>query len=409
MKSMLTLLALALVLSSFYACDKDKTKPELPPTTIELSLKAKSLIVNSNGFGVELFTQTAQGSGDNMMLSPLSASVALTMLLNGSDSATFSQIRDMLGYSNELDISEINEAYKSLVSQLLTADNKVKLSIANAVFHRQDFVVKSPFTEALSKDFSAQVQSLDFASSQALNTINNWASDNTNGKIPKVIDNIRDDAVMFLMNALYFKGDWTKQFDKSKTSKSPFYLDDGTTIEVNSMNHDKLGAMFYEGQDFTALEIPYGRRNFSMIVMLPDNGLNNFYQNFTPQVWNEMTTALNSTPEWSDFVVSLPKFRFEYETILNDQLQALGMIDAFNPNLADFSGISDTPIHVDFVKQNTFVDVNEEGTEAAAVTTIGMVETSMPPMFVADKPFAFAIRERTTNTLLFIGSVTDPR
>jgi serpin B len=214
---------------------------------------------------------------------------------------------------------------------------------------------------------------------------------------------------MFLMNALYFKGDWTKQFDKSKTTNKPFHLNNGNTIQVSTMHHDKLSAMYYEGQDFTALELPYGRRNFSMIIMLPANGLSSFYDNFTPGVWKEMTTALGNIDEWSDFVVSLPKFSFEYETLLNDQLKALGMLDAFDPNLADLSGISDANIYVDFVKQNAFVDVNEEGTEAAAVTTIGIVETSMPPMFVVDKPFAFAIRERTTNTLLFIGSVVDPR
>jgi len=413
MKTIATILILAAMLTGLFACQKDKTTPDLPPTNIELSQKARELITHSNDFGVELFTQTAQSADENMMLSPLSASVALTMLLNGSEGVTFEQIRGMLGYPDNFTIQEINEAYNSLLAQLLAADNKVQLSIANAIFYRQDLVVKNPFIQAMSDDFDAQVQSLDFGSPAALNTINKWASDNTNGKIPEVLDEIKADAVMFLMNALYFKGDWTSEFDKSKTTKKPFHLDDGSTIEASTMLHEKLGANYYTGQDFTALELPYGRRNFSMIIMLPTNGLSNFYQSFTPSVWDEMTTALSNASEWTGFIVSMPKFSFDYETLLNDQLQALGMLDAFSPALADLSGISDANIFVDFVKQNTFVDVNEKGTEAAAVTTVGVNVTSigptLPPMFIVDKPFAFAIRERTTNTLLFIGSVVDPR
>jgi serpin B len=409
MKTIVAILILTAMLTGLYACQKDKTKPELPPTEIKLSLKAQQLIVNSNGFGVELFTRTAQSENENMMLSPLSASVALTMLLNGSDGETYNQIRDMLGYPPDFTIAEINEAYNSLITQLLAADNKVQLGIANAIFYRQGFVVKNPFLETMNNSFDAEIQSLDFSLPTALNTINKWASDNTNGKIPEVLDEISMHMVMFLMNALYFKGDWTNKFDKSKTTNKPFQLDDGSTIEVSTMLHDELGAISYSNENFTALELPYGRRNFSMIIMLPENRLDNFYEEFTPEVWSDMTSALDNTTEWRNFMVSLPKFNFEYDTLLNDQLQAMGMLDAFDDILADLSGISDANICVDFVQQNTFINVNEEGTEAAAVTTIGIRETSMPPMFAVDKPFAFAIRERTTNTLLFIGSVLDPR
>jgi serpin B len=409
MKTIARFILLITVLTGLHACQKDKTKPEIPPTKIELTLKAAEIIAYSNDFGIELFTQTAQSADENMMLSPLSASVALTMLLNGSDGETFNQIRDMLGYPANLTIAEINETYNSLITQLLAADNKVQLSIANAIFYRQGFVVKNPFLETMSNSFDAEVTSLDFSLPTALNTINNWASDNTNGKIPEVLDEISVDMVMFLMNALYFKGDWTNKFDKSKTTNKPFQLDDGSSIEVSTMIHDELGAISYSNENFTALELPYGRRNFSMIIMLPENGLENFYENFTPEAWRDMTSALDNVTEWINFMVSLPKFSFEYDTLLNDQLKALGMLDAFDDVHADLSGISDANICVDFVQQNTFIDVNEEGTEAAAVTTIGIRETSMPPMFIVDKPFAFAIRERTTNTLLFIGSVVDPR
>ncbi len=412
MKALIRILIVTMLFTGSNACEKDKTQPDLIPAEIELPAKAGDILSGSNSFGIELFTKTAQSENKNMMLSPLSASIALTMLLNGSNADTYNQIRDMLGYPQELEIHEINEIYISLVTQLLTADNRVELSIANAAFYRQDFKVKNAFIQTLSNDFGALVQSLDFSSPSALNSINKWASDNTKGKIPEVLESIDPAHVLFLMNALYFKGDWTVQFDKSNTADLPFYLDDGSAIQVSAMRSDKLGAAYFKGDYFQALELPYGRANFSMIVMLPDNGLNSFIQNLTPIVWNEMTDALSSAAGWTKFSVTMPKFSFDYEKTLNSQLKMLGMTDAFSESLADLSGISDARIYVDFVKQNTFIDVNEEGTEAAAVTTVGVSLTSVgdeTPVFVVDRPFAFAIRERTTNTLLFIGSVTDPR
>jgi serpin B len=161
-------------------------------------------------------------------------------------------------------------------------------------------------------------------------------------------------------------------------------------------------------QDYSALEMPYGRKNFSMVLIVPNNNLSDFYQSFDINTWNEITSTFDQMNSWNETMVQLPKFKFDYEKKLNDQLIAMGMVDAFSPMAADLSGISDADIFVSFVKQNTFVEVNEEGTEAAAVTTIGIELTSVGPYFVVDKPFIFAIRERTTNTLLFIGGVTNP-
>jgi serpin B len=240
-----------------------------------------------------------------------------------------------------------------------------------------------------------------------VNTINQWANDNTNGKINKVIESISDEMVMFLMNALYFKGLWTNPFDPQQTSPSLFYPDNGTETEVPMMR-----AMIYartmEGQGFSALELPYGRQNFSMIILVPSGTVNEFLNDFNVDDWNQVTSALDSIKDPPEIQVILPKFKFSYEKILNDQLKDLGMTDAFIPYVADLSGISDDELYVSFVKQNTFVEVNEEGTEAAAVTTIGVGIVSLPPTFIADKSFVFAIREKTTGTLLFIGKVNLP-
>ncbi|MEE4176566.1 MAG: serpin family protein [Bacteroides sp.] len=411
MKKILLFPLALLLLGWLPACKQnDNPGPEPEPVIIELSERADEVIGNSNQFGIELFTQTVAEEPGNMMLSPLSASIALTMALNGSAGETYAQMYQMLGYPGDMTISQVNGAYQSLVGQLLSVDPKVKIALANALFYRLGFVVKPPYLQTMEDDFDAHVEGLDFSLPAALATINGWASDNTFGKIPEVLQEISPDAVMFLMNALYFKGDWTYQFDENETIERPFHLDDGTDISVPTMAGN-VGAMRYVGANFNAIELPYGQTNFSMVVLVPNETLEDFYPGFTPAVWDEVTSALDAQAEWIKTDVLMPKFEFDYEKILNDQLKGMGMLDAFIPVTADFSGITDEEIFISFVKQNTYVMVNEEGTEAAAVTTIGFENTSVgpgTPFFYIDKPFVFAIRERTTNTLLFIGSVTNP-
>jgi serpin B len=408
MKKFLLFSASFILLASLAACNKDKNaEPDLTPKPIELTARAHEVIRSSNHFGVELFTRTATDETGNMMLSPLSASVALTMALNGSEGDTYEQMLEMLGYPADMTLTEINLAYKSLVSQLLTVDPKVSLTMANALFYRLGFPIKPPFLAAMSNDFDALIEGLNFDLPSAIDVINGWASENTNGKIPTVIDQITAETVMFLMNALYFKGDWTYQFDVSETQNRPFILDNGSQISVPTMAGNVM-AMRHFGGAFGAIELPYGQTNFSMVIIVPNTTLNDFYPQFTPEVWQEITDGLDGQTQRVKTMVTLPKFEFDYEKFLNEQLQGMGMNDAFIPNVADFSGITDWDIYISFVKQNTFVKVDEKGTEAAAVTTIGFEVVSLPPSFEVNKPFIFAIRERTTNTLLFIGSVANP-
>lgn len=405
----LTALAAVILVAS---CSKnDNTEPDLTPKSIDLTAEAPQAIESSNEFGIELFTKVAEEESKNLMLSPLSASTALTMLLNGCGGDTYTQLQGTLNYPSGMTIGDINEAYKSLVGQLLEADPKVKLALANAIFYRNGFSVKAPFLAVMDNDYKAQTEGLDFNAPSALTTINKWANDNTNGKIPKVLNEIDPYAVMFIMNALYFNGDWSYQFDKSLTQELPFYPDGGNSLDVTTMNGE-VGSKVSGGNGYRAIEMPYGRTNFTMVVIVPDGTLSDFYPSFTPQMWDQLTSDLDGMPEFGKTIVFMPKFKFSYEKYLNDQLKSMGMVDAFIPYQADLSGISDNSIYVDFVKQNTFVEVDEEGTEAAAVTTIGINVVSMPPQpnqFVIDKSFIFAIRERTTNTLLFIGQVLNPQ
>lgn len=403
MKTLLFLLVGAAVI--FSGCKDEPVSLVPEPKQLELPGKADEVIGRSNQFGIDLFKAVSSGEEGNLMLSPLSASVALTMLLNGCEGETYAQIHGMLGY-DALTIEEVNATYKALVEQLLGVDPEIRLALANAVFYRSGFQVHPSYLAVMDQIFSSDIEGLDFASPAALDRINGWASDNTFGKIPKVLDEISDQAVMFLMNALYFKGTWTYQFDKDLTAEGPFIRDDGTPVNVTMM-HGHLPLRAHFGNGYTAIEMPYGRQNFSMVVILPDGKINQFISGFTHDEWNTLTTALdgNVTPVEYDLV--MPRFKFEFEKKLNEQLQGLGMVDAFIPSVADLSGIADADIFVSFVKQNTFVEVNEEGTEAAAVTTIGVELTSINSLAVA-KPFVFAIRERTSDALLFIGKVMVP-
>lgn len=408
MKTIITVALLLLISTSFIGCKKDETKLPTTPKEIRLPAQSMQIISDGNKFGLDLFTKVAKVDDKNLMLSPLSANVALTMLLNGCSENTFGQIRDMLGYNN-LTVEQINNVYKSLVTQLLNADPSVKLAIANAVWVKKDFEIKVPFKESMTNTFDAHIQSLDFSLPSSLTTINKWASDNTYGKIPKVLDEISPEMVMFLMNALYFKGNWSYEFDKSKTQDEIFNLSDESQVNVPMMQLTS-DASVYACDNFKALELCYGRKNFSMIVILPNGSISDFYDKLTLESWNDMSNFFVTSNPISELQISMPKFKFSYEKKLNDELIAMGMQDAFDASLANLAGISDNDLYVDFVKQNTFVEVNESGTEAAAVTTVGVGETSVgeDKVFVVNKPFVFVIRERTTNTIIFIGKVINP-
>ena len=240
MKTTALILMCLLTASGFISCSKDNNdlKPDLTPKNLELTARGPEVIAYGNEFGVELFTKVAMAEDKNLMLSPLSASTALTMLLNGCEEDTYDQLRQTLKYPEGMTLGEINEVYKSLVTQLLVVDPKVKLALANAIFYRQGFSVKNPFLTAMDTDFDAEIAGLDFSLPSSLATINKWASDNTNGKIPKVLNEISNEAVMFIMNALYFKGDWSYQFDKSLTADRLFYPDGSDPVNCK---HDEGG------------------------------------------------------------------------------------------------------------------------------------------------------------------------
>lgn len=411
---MKTKLALLLfMIMGLVSCQKEDENngPETrQPKSITLPHYAEEVLNNNNSFGVSLFTSVADEKQENIMLSPLSVNIALNMAMNAAGGNTFAQMRDMLGYGN-LTQNEVNELFKTLVEQLLTADDKVTLNLANAMFYENSFSVKETYKTIMQTDYQADIEGMDFGDvANSLSRINGWASDKTNGKIDKVLDDISREAVMFLLNAVYFKGDWTQQFEKEATQNLQFTLYNDENIQVPTMS-GKIPLRRYNGNIFSAYEFSYGRDNFVMDFIMPTESLGEFLTVFDADKYAEMTAGLALQESKTEYNVLLPKFKFKYEEYLNESLKLLGMTDAFDPYEADFSNLSEEPTYISFVKQNTYVDVNEEGTEAAAVTTIGFERNSAggeTPTIHFNKPFVFAIRERTTNTLLFIGTVYNP-
>jgi serine protease inhibitor len=347
--------------------------------------------------------QNAEEKADkNFFVSPLSLHIAMGMLLNGADGKTKEEIQTGLRVSS--DLTTTNGIYKDLIDNLPNSDPKVTNTIANSVWYRNSFTVEKSFLDILKTSFNAQTYAEDFANTATVGKINNWASDNTNGKIKKVLEQIEPAHVMFLMNALYFKGDWKIPFKTENTQDANFAGTTGSK-SVKMMNMTEK-VKYANRTDYQAVELAYGDGNYVMTILLPNEKINvgNVVNALSGTEWKNLNMALQE----QKVIVGLPKFTLEYETNLNSVLSNMGMPTMFS-DAADLSKIS-TPagkLRVGFVKQNTFVAIDEKGTEAAAVTTIGVELTSVPvmPEFICNRPFLFIISEKQSNTILFAGKI----
>ncbi len=343
----------------------------------------------------------------NQFVSPLSLHIALGMLLNGTDGNTKSEIQQVLK-TNDLTDEELNKIYQELITALPLVDSKVTNTIANSIWQQQGFPVEETFVSTLQQNFKAQHYVRNFSQPATLDEINGWAEDNTNGKIKKILTEISPDQVLFLINALYFKGDWKNQFDKKSTYKSTF-SGVSKNSEVDMMQMTKK--LKYATTDlYQAVELPYGDDKYVMTVILPNGtssaATDEVLNSFTVANWQEMSGKLTE----QQVVIGLPKFTMTYERKLNDVLTSMGMPSAFS-TAADLSKISPPAgrIKVGFVKQDAFLAIDEVGTEAAAVTTIGIELTSLPnyPTVICDRPFLFTISERTSGTIMFVGKIVN--
>ena len=397
-------LVFLLILSS---CDTANPDPDRPD--IELTAEQESIVKSDNTLGFRLL-QTIHSAEptENVFISPLSISMALGMTLNGAKAETHSEMVDVLdkqGLSEEV----INSSYKTLQSILTTIDSEVAVNIANSIWYRSGFDVEQPFIDVNRTYFGAEVQALDFDDESAPDVINNWVEEKTEGLINSIVQAISPQTVMYLINAMYFKGSWTYQFDPELTFSAPFYnlSSDETTVQMMSLKETFGYASFDELQ---LVNIPYGDSLYSMMIVLPNN----------PEDLTEIVSNLNSST-WDSYIASLeyktidfflPRFKLQYKRSLRDDLKLLGMEKAFDINQADFSGINQTQrLFISQVLHKTVIDVTEEGTEAAAVTSVVIGTESVgpedrTPVVRVDKPFLFVIRESTTGANLFVGKIT---
>ena len=407
-KTFLALLGPVLLL--FAGCDElhldmfDKKEGEL-----EIGSVDNSVVTANTKFGFNLFNEIRKTEQDkNIFISPFSISIALAMTLNGASGETEQAMTDTLQLQG-LDSESINTGYAGLRQILLTSDPKVTLTIANSLWARQEFSFKPDFLQRNTQFFGAEISTLDFNDPSASKTINQWVDTNTNGKIQKIIDDKIDaSTVLFLINAIYFKGTWQNEFDPSKTREGPFHLANGDKKQVPMMRQQRWYP-YYRGENFQAISLAYGDGQMSMYIFLPDpeSDLNIFLENLNAESWENWMSQFHG----QDVSLVMPKFKLEYEKKLKGPLKALGMDVAFDPELADFSRMASGDLYIEKVAHKTFVEVNEEGTEAAAVTIVELRPDSVPPPpipFIVDRPFFFAIRDNETKTVLFMGVVVDP-
>ena len=381
---------------------------------LEIGSIDTSVVTANTQFGFNLFDEIRKTEPDkNIFISPFSISTALAMTLNGAAGETEEAMTNTLQLQ-ELDSEAINVGYAGLHQTLLTADPKVTLAIANSLWAREGVPFKQDFLQRNALFFEAEISTLNFSDPSASETINQWVDTNTEGKIQKIVsDQIDPTTVLFLINAIYFKGRWQREFDPLRTRDGAFQLPNGDVKQVPMMRQQRRYP-YYRGEKFQAISLAYSDGQMSMYIFLPDreSDLNTFLENLNAESWETWMSHFYG----QDISLVMPKFKLEYEKNLNDTLKVLGMDIAFAPDLANFSRMAPLEIlgenlYIGEVLHKTFVEVNEEGTEAAAVTSVGVVATSVPPPpipFTIDRPFFFAIRDNHTKTVLFMGAIVDP-
>ena len=373
----------------------------------ELTQSEKALSESTTIFGGNLFktVNEQEDPKENIFISPLSVSLALGMTYNGADGATKTAMEEVLEY-NGLSTDDINKSYKSLVELFASLDKDVTFNIANSIWHPLELTPLEEFVNVNKTYFDAEVNGINFGAPNAKDIINGWVEDKTNGKIKDILDFIPPEAVMYLVNAIYFKASWTYEFDPENTYDGKFTTYEGTQVNCKMMKQ-KSEYQYYECSDFKSIELPYGDGDYSMTIFLPsaDKNINDMITEMANSAWQ----GWNANYDKTELTLGLPKFNLECDYLLKDALTSMGMGIAFGGG-ADFSkiyGLSD--LYIGRVIHKTFIEVNEEGTEAAASTVVEIdYKSAGETYFYLNRPFVFVIRENIGGTFMFMGKVTDP-
>ena len=406
MKHFAIISALMAILMGSISCEKnggDDLKDN-PYKRLELTTKSAEFARQGNDFAFNFIDRVNGITQGDFIISPLSMQFLLGMILDGAQGQTADEICSVLGYGAG-EVDAVNEYCLSMLQQLPNLDKKTKLAIANAIVVNQKYQLLDSYKATVGKYYDAEVANMDFADvTGTTKKINKWCSDHTNGLIKEIIEKVNPDMLAYLMNAMYFKSEWKQKFPKGNTSSEAFTAEGGTKTSVPMMKMEK--SFLYQDNDvIRAVRLPYGNGVYSMIVILPVEGktLSDVTDYLNGKEWDAFASSLVSC----DVDLWLPKFETSFRIKLNDILCAMGMPTAFNKDLADFSAMSMPSPYLSYVQQDAIIKVDEEGTEAAVVSSAGMMATSAGPgdhiVFHADRPFLYLITESSTGAILFAG------
>ena len=385
-----------------------KTGKNIPKLEkINLTDTERGFVDHNNAFALQLFKAVADGdgAGKSFLLSPLSVTYALGMLNNGADGITREEINRLLGFGQG-DAADINAFCHKLMTGAPKVDRSVKIKLANLVEVNQQYTLQPAFKQTVEQAYAALVENADFTKSATTKRINNWCSEQTNGMIPQIIEEINPVAVAYLFNAIYFKGEWRNKFNPAQTQNKTFTTSNGRQVEVPMMC--RKGHYAYSShQDYSVLSMPYGNEGYCMSVFLPNEG-KTIAQMLTKLDGKKWKSLLNAQSLY-DVDVEFPRFETQYRTTLSGVLKVLGAASMFNPSAARFTKFCNVETCVSEIFQKARIKVNEEGSEAAAITGGEFTTTALPDqqppsaVFHANRSFVYVISETTTGSIYFIG------
>ena len=404
--------ALFFPLFLFSSCDWGGSEDEIvTPNLRALHAHEQEMVFASSRFALDLFQQLQQKDDPNQFFSTYSIHQALSMAMNGNEGDVLEEFIRMLRFEG-MDLEEANDAAASLTEFLLELDPKVRLSIANAIWYKQEFEVNPTFEETVRNSYKAEVAGLDMANPQSVDVINNWIETNTEGLIKDMLDSISPFAAMYLVNAIYFKADWKYQFKAANTEKAPFHVTPEQEVEVDMMRMDEaVGLRYYSSGELEYLEIPYSTGYYTMGV-ITGSDLNVKSENFTfedLELWKDQAREAN-------FILEMPKFKMRYKMEnMREDLKALGLEKPFIASPNNFTKLFTNPTEPMFISRvihDALIEVDEKGSEAAAATIVEVEFTSVGPnqprVFRLDRPFVFFIQESHSGAILFMGKLGNP-
>jgi len=367
----------------------------------------KTLVNLNTDFALKIFKGLSDEDKNlNVFISPISISLAIAMAYNGSKNQTQQGIAEALGFK-DYNIDELNESFKILLSSMANIDEMVELYTGNSIWFEEDFTIEKDFTDLAENYYNASIYNVDFDNQDTAGKMNNWVSEATKGKISNIVNQgALTDSVMYLINAIYFKGEWKDKFKTENTKEDDFFLIDRDIKKVQMMENNEE-YKYYDGSDFQMIRIPYGRDKTAMYVFLPDEDIEiaGFVNRLSSDLLNESIAEAAD----ADAILKFPRFNIEYGTkSLIGPLKDLGMVDAFIADKADFGSIAPL-MFISQIDHKAIIEVNEEGTVAAAATSVGMGATAVQPVeFIVNRPFVLLIRDDRTENILFIGKILEP-